>query len=649
MAPTIYAFILLFIISSVFGSTIFDAFVSTLQRKLGLPSTATSILQQNLDGVEDNYDDFGTDIPVYFTDIRSGLPTCDPLGSHKEHPYSGYRFSYEVRIPYRDFTQRNSDGKLKLDINALNYANLVRSEYPKSFVMSTCDNSFVKGEIVVPVATIGQDVWNLTFCSDYIPTDNLVRTDSHSPPKIKLKYDAVKLEQLYQQSRLAKFSSSSTDSSPNQDDAHNANINNSGGIQEILIPHPFYDMFLNRRLQLADPYEPDVRPQYCFHVSKAREFKHHQDITKKYTMVKAMNSSSFDNYDSTSFEEKEELARNLTPQWNDFVLRHGNFVGAMYQCVDNRESALALGMAKISSKKFWEKQEKQGDKTEETYDANGMVCTRENMRPVMPLLRDSTESLWAVLVPKFGSDGRNDENYVKNEEKSSQANQDIKENEGLHKRGITNFIKSKLGSVLMNKANPVVRMKKMMKDSRDNLGNEEDIEDVEEQRLEFVVRVPWLYTPDIFDAGYPNLVVSNGGYLYYDQDHYDKQSHGGAKSMSLKRNKHKKTTKYESFVDRFWTETTDTHLTLNKKGQKLFEEELKKLASSQGVWQETGNKELLISQMGGLGKMRTLSGLSIKRRKRQHKFLSRSRTRMWHKWIKSVDPLEEYGDEEQEE
>lgn len=46
---------------------------------------------------------FGSDIPVYFADLNYGLPTCDPLNSYKERPYSGYRFSYEIRIPYSAF------------------------------------------------------------------------------------------------------------------------------------------------------------------------------------------------------------------------------------------------------------------------------------------------------------------------------------------------------------------------------------------------------------------------------------------------------------------------------------------------------------------------------------------------------------------
>lgn len=608
------------------GSDLSNVLTSTIQRKLKIPFAATSLWQQN-----ESEDNFGKDIPVYFTDLRNGLPTCDPLSSYKDRPYSGYRFSYEIRIPYHLFTEKDETGEPKLDINTLNYANLVRSDYPKYFVMSTCDNNFVKGEITVPVATIGQDIWNLTFCSDYIPTDNLVPTDGASPPMIRLKYNPAELKRLYHQSRLANFTPGSKTFNDDNFDAHSQQE-----VAEMLIPHPFYDMFLNRRLKLADPHEPDVRSQYCFHVAKARMFKNHQ-LFNQNNLSKNNHTSKLD----LSSLEIQNLVQNMTPEWGDPALRQKNFVGAMYQCVDNKESA-ALGSRKISSRRVWKNQHVTTNNIEsEFYDEYGLTCTRENMKPIMPLLRDSTVSLWAVLVPKLENNSGKASQLAKHDNQHD-------ENGGLNKREFNSISKSFIkhsgrgenrqddSTVSANdntKSRPIARIQDIIKNVRKDSKTRKDIDNVENDNLEFVVRIPWLYTPDVFDTGYPSLIITNGGYFYHDKDL------SKAHSFSLKKQEKKSATDYRfQNFGKHWGMSQNEGIAKDVKNVVMPNDELKELVVKESQWQATRNKELeLGSENSDLTKWERM-----KRMKRNYWFFSKSRTHMWHKWIKSVDPLEEY-------
>lgn len=266
---------------------------------------------------------------IIIIDAEDGLPTCDPAGLHDSFPYTGYRINYEVRIPFHDTEE----------LIHLNYEELVRSnKYKNFFVLSVCDANFVSGEITLPLDNMGSgpgDVWNHTICSDKIPVV------SNQP----------------------------------------------------LSDHPFFDMFLNYRLQMFNRHEPDVREQYCFHLAKAEMFKNN---------------------------------KRPTPEWEDFLIRD-NFVGGLYDCVD-------LNIKKHSNKTL--------------YSKNGDIqCDTRNTKALMPLYRDAWKFIWAVLVAK--------------DKKSSKEEDDI------------------------NKQN------------------------LEENSLEWIVRIPWLYTPDIYDVGFPEIKKSH--------------------------------------------------------------------------------------------------------------------------------------------
>lgn len=337
---------------------------------------------------------------IIIVNVEDGVPTCDPSGYYSNYPYTGYRISYEFRIPFQD-TEK---------LSSLSYTSLISSQYPKYFVLSTCDMNFVMGEIAIPVRT-NEDVWNKTMCSDIIPIGTNGLYDHYQQI---MQANSQKSENIDKNQKSKNTQQGS--SYPIPPEKFNFGINNQSPIDQ----HPFFDMFLNYRLQMFHKNEPDVRPQYCFHLAKARKF-----------------------------------ARNniLTAEWDKHLFTN-NFVGGLYECLDKR-----------------------GTKHN---PANGdIICSSNNIRPLMPMYRDSWKYMWAVLV-------------AKSQTSSAKVFPDSLEN---NKKGI--FAKSK---------DTLLESPKNTQDYDDENKEDDITTTFEDESMEWVVRVPWLYTPDIYDIGFPQII-----------------------------------------------------------------------------------------------------------------------------------------------
>lgn len=304
-------------------------------------------------------------IPIVLPD--DGVPTCDPAGYYSKYPYSGYRISMEVRVPHSD-TQLLSD---------LTYNTLVNSDYEKFFVLSVCDMNFVTGELGIPVEN-REDVWNKTICSDILP----LGMENEGSSEQKLWEDEADADERVNAAITWNRKKLSAGVGGRLNDQTKLEAKN----------HPYFDMFLNYRLQMFNRDEPDVRPQYCFRTARATMFLKN--------------------------EESELFKSKLTPEW-DKHMKVSNFVGGLYDCYENNIT--------------------QYDST-----TGDIICSEGNTRPVLPLYRDSWPFMWASIIVSDDVTG----------------------------------------------------------EAQDEVDTEEELE---EDKFMWAVRIPWLYTPDIYDQGAPKV------------------------------------------------------------------------------------------------------------------------------------------------